>query len=397
MELFKKYFFVLYWSLPVVSARRTIHLLPFPHLNSLHILLWNIDCTYSHFEQSSRCPICTKTLNENDFTELVIADATSATTDIAKTSLQALFSKQSKSNNSSTKALPLSDLCFSLVRQFDVAKQSTKFLLKQLLMDSNVQGRKVQAVLRSNEYLKNEITNLKQGQSTQRLQFEQVVNDLKNRLSARESTISELQKKMHEKDRMIEQFRRLHSHNSDDQVDGRMPESSPLQHGSLNQRMQHQGSLQSCVDSTRYDAGDKISSRNEPPLRGLMKRQAEQAAQQQAFLSRGLGQTIINRSNSITSSHSRSRQMLGGDRRPFTSASIGSNSIPSTPRVRDLSHSSSFSFSSHENRLNKRRRVSEPASARRIMSPNTAFTLNQGVHSTSRGGQKWSSGGYPRR
>lgn len=355
------------------------------------------ECTYSHFEQSSRCPICTKTLNENDFTELVVADATSATTDIAKTSLQALFSKQSKSAHGNSKALPLSDLCFSLVRQIDVVKQSTKFLLKQLLMDSNGQGRKVQSVMRSNEYLKQEITNLKQGQSSQRLQFEQVSNDLKNRLNARERTIQDLQKKISEKDRMIEQFRRLHSGSNasidgsrNGQTVGGMLETSPVQRGALHQ-MQH-NSFQSCVDS-RYEAGGKMSSSNEPPLRGIIQRQAQQAAQQQAFLSRS--QPVIKRSRSSMSSHGRGAQMI--DRRPFTSTSVGSNSLSSTPRVRDLSHSSGFSFSSNESRLNKRRRGGEPSSASRIMSPSTAFTLNQGVHSIGRGGQTWSTGGYPGR
>mmetsp|Transcript_4906 Transcript_4906/g.10835 ORF Transcript_4906/g.10835 Transcript_4906/m.10835 type:complete len:159 (+) Transcript_4906:340-816(+) len=47
------------------------------------------ECTYSHFENSSQCPTCRRTLGENDFTELVVADNNGS--DISKMSMQALF------------------------------------------------------------------------------------------------------------------------------------------------------------------------------------------------------------------------------------------------------------------------------------------------------------------
>jgi hypothetical protein len=84
--------------------------------------------------------------------------------------------------------------------------------------------------------------------------------------------------------------------------------------------------------------------------------------------------------------------------RPFSSAhSTGSNSLTSlTPRVRDLGHGSAFNFSGgstgsggQSQRLNKRRRTEATPMAAHAMSPNTAFTLNQGNHSGNRGGQRW--------
>ncbi len=439
-------------------------------VKSLHKI---IECTYSHFEQSSQCPICTKNLTENDFTELVVADATTATNDIAKTSLQALFSKQSKGSNhnshgeedgSDSKGLPLSDLCFSLVRQIDVVKQSTKFLLKQLLMNSNSNGRKVQHVLRVNEKLKNDVTLLKQGQSSQRLQYEQVHTDLSNRLKARECTIQEMNQKLKEKDRMLDQFRRLHGGGdgrtstggsrvgvnfagarSQQEDDHSTIASHPNPH-------QHRippsnGPLVQRHPNTMHAIHQHEGTRSDPPLKGLvMQRQKQQAAQQQVF-NRRRGPNLMSSSGSVQSSITG----IGGDSRrlttngsnmnmnmnvseagdgmstmgpavtrPFSSAhSTGSNSLTSvTPRVRDLSHGTAFNFSSRStgsrgsggngagsssggHRLNKRRRMADVTPvANHVMSPNTAFALNQGNHSVNRGQQPRSSswsGNYSRR
>ena len=397
-----------------------------------------IECTYSHFEQSSHCPICRKTLTENDFTELVVADATTSSTNdtnnngITKTTLQTLFTKHSKSSN--IKGLPYSDLCYSLIRQMDVVKQSTKFLLKQLLMHSNTQNRKVAFVSKQNDKLKSDMTLLKQGQSTQRIQYEQIHNDLKNRLNARESTVQELNLKLAEKERMIEQFRRLHRGNNSD---GNRNHT----HHSTNEARQHHGGGDTTSISgqsyhhqippstgasnrhrnvldprTRHNRNGRSnhhhhpnSSANsiasnaimEPPLKGfMMQRQAHQMAQQKALISRR-GPNMPSSKNHNMGPPPPSTQPFT---RPFSSNnSISSNSIASnTPRVRDLSHNASFNFSGGSNscggsfsgggqRLNKRRRSdnanasSSATPASHIMSPSTAFTLNQGAHTVNRG------------
>jgi len=333
-------------------------------------------------------PNCTKTLNENDFTELVVADATGGIKDIAKTSLQALFSKHSQSSQNGSKALPLSDLCFSLVRQIDVVKQSTKFLLKQLLMDSNSQARKVQSVLRANEALKHEITNIKQRQSSQRLQFEQANNDLANRLSARENAVAELNRKLLEKERMLDQFRQLHgdaSTSSDNRRSGQIPMVSA---GRDNNQQIPPSSAGININRHRMSTGPNT----EPPLKGLMmQRQAAHAAQQQNLLQRRGPNMNHSSQGRLNSSHSVS---LGGPiSRPFSTNSAGSASLSSASRVRDLSHGTGYSFSGSSNnaqRLNKRRRSGTPANPHG-MSPSTAFTLNQGPHSVS-GGRRWENG-----
>jgi len=164
----------------------------------------------------------------------------------------------------------------------------------------------------------------------------------------------------------------------------------------------------------------RAPSTSAPPLQGLiMQRHAQQAAQQQAFTSRR-GPNMSS-SASIQSSITgiggggggggggSSRIPMGGSNqqqygmgpmvtRPFSSAhSTGSNSLTSlTPRVRDLGHGSAFNFSGgstgsggQSQRLNKRRRTEATPMAAHAMSPNTAFTLNQGNHSGNRGGQRW--------
>jgi hypothetical protein len=425
---------------------------------------WIIECTYQHFEQSSHCPICQKTLTENDFTELVVADATNSSADITKTSLQALFSKQSKTSNLKGSGLPYSDLCFSLIRQIDVVKQSTKFLLKQLLMNSNSQSRKVAVVFRHNEKLKSDMTLLKQGQSTQRIQYEQVNNDLKNRLNARESRIQELNAKLAEKERMIEQFQRLHSghgssggggnggglgsvsvsasasashpkghSHSTASVSGQsyhqIPPStsaSNRHHGDRRSRGGGDGNGGGIMDrhrnnSHQLSSGSSIASTTagvEPPLKGLMmQRQAHQIAQQQAFVSKrgpnmppsssGMSRMSQQQQQQQQHHHSMGPPSAPGFPRPYSSNnSISSNSLNSnTPRVRDLSHGTAFNFTSGSgnsisngsnggggggHRLNKRRRRNDNHSATpsHAMSPNTAFTLNQGAHSANRG-QRW--------
>lgn len=365
------------------------------------------ECTYSHFEKSSDCPLCARKLSENDFTELVVTDATSTSLEISKSSLQTLLSKstQQNPNDGSYKALPLSDMCVSLIRQFDATKQSTRFLLKQLLMNTNIEGRKFLTALQVNETLKNEITNLKQAHATQRLQYEQLHTDMKNRLTARETTIQELNNALEEKDKLLEQFRRLH---------GNMVVPTPID-TSVTSRLDH-GSH----DVSRHHAiPPSGSSVAEPPLKGLlMQRQAQQVAQQQAFASSNrrvmplqVNQGLQNSNNqgslfgSLSSSaaplHSNTMdsssmgQPMIGYARPFTSTSTGSKGSlqgqAPAPRIRDITSNTGYKFTSiarnnsfniqNTQRINKRRKSESPSSANGMMSPNTAFLLNQGPQS----------------
>lgn len=344
------------------------------------------DCTYSHFERSSECPICRAVLSESDFTELVVADSTSSTSETTKTSLQALFTKRTSSSS-----LPFSDLCYSLIRQIDAHKVSAKFLLKQFLMDANSSGRQTGQAARLCETLKQETTQLKQMISTQRLKYEKVNADLQNKLQAREAAIVELQARNRSLENGIRGGNIVPRSSS-----GSAPPSR-LGLGRSGASMDHS----QIVHQT---------PRPEPPIKGFMaQKEAKERAQLQALQAQRapnvLGRSAQNQNgkrnlNYGTESMPSSRaghqtnitpiQQMGA--RPFSSNSAGS--IPGTPRIRELSSSSGYRFTSGSNgqwqgsqHINKRRRGTPSSSGggvpsvHRGMSPSTAFALNNGHHS----------------
>ena len=239
--------------------------------------------------------------------------------------------------------------------------------------------------------LKGDITKIKQEQSSQRLQFEQFSNDLKNRLVARENTITELHNKLAEKEKMLSQFRRL---NGDVNLSSSNNTHSQLTAVATGEDKTHQIPPSSGRISVNRHHLSRTSTA-EPPLKGLlMQREATHAAQQQRLMQRR-GPNIPDATGGRVETMNFSGSMLT---RPFSTNSNGSGSNSSTSRVRDLSHGSGYIFSGSTNsqRLNKRRRSGTPNS-QHYMSPSTALTLNQGPHSHT-GRQPWiqrDSGGYP--
>mmetsp|Transcript_9318 Transcript_9318/g.21129 ORF Transcript_9318/g.21129 Transcript_9318/m.21129 type:complete len:368 (+) Transcript_9318:224-1327(+) len=314
------------------------------------------ECTYSHFEHSSQCPTCNRRLGENDFTELVVA---TQTTDIQKTSMQALFSRKSSSGN-----LPFSDLCQTLIHQIDVSKQSTKFLLKQFLIESHRNGSRTMAASRAHESLKAENTHLKQKVHSQQLQYEQTIGDLQNKLRAKEQTIAE-------NNRMIMQFRQLHG-------GGGPGRGGPIAgaRGAM--------AVPPHAHNVPASSASSLSSRSaEPPLRGLMAKRDEVNRQRQQTMN-GARRSFM--PSGIGGHGGKSPGSNNPNFRPFSSSSIGSGSLnSSTPRIRDLSASSGYHFSGHLSNqggqpLNKRRRTPNGSfgPGGHTSSPNTQFARQHG-------------------
>ena len=142
------------------------------------------ECTFSHFGASSDCPKCGRTLGEADFTELIVSSAADggssdgagagSTAELSKASLQALFSNQ----HPTTGHLPHPDLCRALLRQFDVVRSSTKFVLKQMIVEAGAQGAARGATARQNRryqaqavQMKKEYNALKLGHERQKREF----------------------------------------------------------------------------------------------------------------------------------------------------------------------------------------------------------------------------------
>ena len=259
--------------------------------------------------------------------------------------MQAMFSKKNSGGY-----LPHAELCQSLIRQIDASKQNTKFLLKQLLVETHKQSKGNAGAIRAQEHLKSENTQLKQTISSQRLQYEQSIQDLQNKLKARENHIGELKQ-------LLDKF---HKHyggkgSSDYSVGGGSHLSAPAHHMVPN--------------------SSSGRSNQEPPLRGIMaQRKANEMASQNAMNGGNIGsrKPFMNSMNDMNRGRS-----PGGNYRPYSGCSVGSGSSGQS-RIRDLTATSGYNFSGASNQqpLNKRRRGTPGSN--NAMSPTTAFTLNNG-------------------
>eukprot|EP00814_Leptocylindrus_danicus_P014016 CAMPEP_0116029412 /NCGR_PEP_ID=MMETSP0321-20121206/16126_1 /TAXON_ID=163516 /ORGANISM="Leptocylindrus danicus var. danicus, Strain B650" /LENGTH=396 /DNA_ID=CAMNT_0003503787 /DNA_START=45 /DNA_END=1235 /DNA_ORIENTATION=+ len=341
------------------------------------------DCTYNHFQESSNCPKCGRVLAESDFTELVVTVTDgNRGNDISKNSLQALFSRQK--GNSSHGNLPFSDLCFGVIKQLDVVKKSSKFLLKQLLMETGMSNKRYLQSRANQARMKEEITRLKQMHQSQKLQYEQVHADLRNKLQARERDIGDLQATLSKKEEQIEKYRQLHNKS--------LP-TGPLGNPSRGPNMIPGSS-----------AGQRRG--HEPPLRALMKQKEANERHQRQLLNQGSSNSGHRLGSSRPPHQQQPTSVLGSllhqhqhqQHRPFSNAS-SSNSMPSTPlgrNIRDISSSSGYTFTAAANggssNSGKRRRVGPN---NMMLSPNTAFA--QQHHHTRAQWSAGSSSGFPRR
>lgn len=229
-----------------------------------------------------------------------------------------------------------------------------KFLMRQLLRESQQAGRTSVAAARAHESLKAENIHLKQMNSSMRLQYEQTINDLQNKLKAREGTVSEL-------NQMLSNFQKIHGARAGGGGGSGVAAPHMVPHSS--------------------SASLSSSRGSEPPLRGLMaQREANMISQQNVM--NGVKPPFM---NSLNVNRSKSP---GANFRPFSSSnsggSIGSIGSTTARRIRDLSANSGFHFAGLANQnMNKRRRGGTPTShdtSTHAMSPNTAFALNQGPH-----------------
>lgn len=163
------------------------------------------DCTYSHFNACSVCPICKKTLGPNDFCELVIADPppNAVGEDTTKNAFQKLFTKHSPHSS----YLNHQEMSARLLKILDDERRIVKFLLKQCVVSNSWAVLRTGSVGRAYEELKKEHTKLRQATNSERIQTEQTIAGLQHRLQAVTGSYQEAQKKMEEKDKQLDQFR----------------------------------------------------------------------------------------------------------------------------------------------------------------------------------------------
>jgi hypothetical protein len=289
--------------------------------------------------------------------ELVVADPSSATEETLKNTFQTIFTKYSPTS----KVLGYQEMCSRLMKSFDDDRRAVRFLLKQFVLESKSAGRQSGSIERAFEDLKAEYTHMKQATSSQRIQTEQVIADLRHRVQALTGTVQEQQKKIDEKDNQISQFRRMCS----SEGMRRIPGSS------------HSGGSGGGQSNVRHShiRGDSPA----PPMPGfVMQKHADEHAKEKALyeitrrgppnmtLEGGNGRQsydkYIERSSDIDSVitpiqvpppnyYSQGRRM---------SPSV----VPHTPRIRDLSAGSSYVFTSSNSRnALKRPRHDTPTSS----------------------------------
>jgi hypothetical protein len=300
--------------------------------------------------------------------ELVVADPTAATGGTLKNTFQTMFTKF----NSDSNAISHQEICSRLLKSVDDNRRAMRFLLKQYVLQGKAAGRQSGTSDRAIEELKAENTQLKQSASSQRIQTDQVIADLRHRLQAATGTAQELQKKVEEKDTQISQFRQLVSSSSDRAV--RIPGSSHS-HGS--------GSGRIPLQPVHYS-----NSSPAPPMPGyILQEQARERAKEEARREYSRSRVPIQGgSNSRPSStqmdgrgHSEIDSVITPIQVPPPNHHLGRNRyaspsvlIPGTPRIRDLSAGSSYVFTSSggRNPMAKRTRYdSAPASSSSSISP----------------------------
>jgi len=165
------------------------------------------ECTYSHFNSNSNCPLCNKTLGAKDFTEVVVADPSSTTEDTVKNTFQTLFTKYSATSNTLTHQ----EMCTRLLHSMDDNRRAVRFIFKQFVLDSKMAGQRSGNVGRAYEELKNEHTKLQQAMSSQQLEAKKITSDLQHRVQALSGSLAEMQKKIDEKDTQLNQFRSMYA------------------------------------------------------------------------------------------------------------------------------------------------------------------------------------------
>jgi len=119
--------------------------------------------------------------------------------------LQTLFTKSS----ASAKLLSQQEMCARFLRSMDDNRRAARFLMKQFVVDASNQASRSGDIGRAYEKLKEEMTQLKQATNSQRIQSEQTISDLQNRLQALNFTIKEKENQLHEKDNQIAQYREI--------------------------------------------------------------------------------------------------------------------------------------------------------------------------------------------
>jgi len=164
-----------------------------------------LDCVYDHFQQSSQCPSCGKVLGADDFMDLCIAEAPVNPIPEFKTMFQKVFTKGPHSTGS--QYLNYMDACLKALEMQNSSKKVTQFVFQQLCLVANKSGRSSGRLQESYDRLRNELTQLQQSASTQRMEAEQAMATAENRYQTLHQKLTDSYNKNKELLEQVEFFR----------------------------------------------------------------------------------------------------------------------------------------------------------------------------------------------
>jgi hypothetical protein len=318
--------------------------------------------------------------------ELCIADPTPASLDSSKNSFQDMMTKYKQGSPMLTHG----DMCSRILHSHDDHRRKVKFLFRQLVNDVRTLGHRSSNMARINENLTQELTQVKQAASGQRIQYDQTIADLQNRLSAMTVAVQE-------KDKQITQFRQHYA------AEGmaRLPSSSASigsygsnSNGGRRTRARNTDMTTMGPPIFHHHHQEQQQQPPPPPLQGFVQqKEAREHAKAQALvqMSRGPFQPMNNNSNINTvapNHHMNSSSMSGSSSnnmmmmaatpivlpppRPSSSGSGGS-SVLASGRVRDMRavSTNNFSFGSRSSHHHQQQH-------HQTRPPSTAFAFNQG-------------------
>lgn len=177
------------------------------------------DCTYDHFQSNSDCPSCGRQLGQNDFLELVVSNPSAASQETLKNTFQTIFTKFS----SQATTVSHREMCVRILKSMDDSRRAIKFLMKQFVHSTSAEGQRSGNLGNECAQLQQEIARLKQASNSERITYEQAVNDLKTRVEGmngniqglqrqvqqQQLTIRERETQIRERDTQVAQFREM--------------------------------------------------------------------------------------------------------------------------------------------------------------------------------------------
>ena len=276
------------------------------------------------------------TLGAEDFQELCIADPSSEENH-AKRALQQVLTK----SRSGSTHIGLQDLCMHGLKSIDQCRRTNKFILKQVVMHEANHAQSAGKASRAYEKLQAEHAQVQQARTSERLEYEQITQELRNQNSALASKNKELEQKSMSKDQQIAQFREhfrqtpgsSHSHGSSSSANnGKRHRIDPP----LMQSRQHHPSS----DMNR-------NSSPPPPMQAFVKNRAmaaaatRNAANKRPILSQRVDTYPTDSVHNFTATPIHV---------PNTAGRPSSGGSSSGTRVRDIRSSSSYTFGGNNQR-----------------------------------------------